>query len=150
MANPSFSSGEAPAKMVERCKRCDFFENSAKRSLCPSATETSASMSYPRCWQPRPRSRKFRRTLRLLRLGRATVRLVARGSAPVVRQVVGEFAESYDGGNDPFAAAHAAMCQEVQDLVLTANGALKEEDVRFAIVLQREDIGVQRRNQVVE
>ncbi|RRT50289.1 hypothetical protein B296_00020085 [Ensete ventricosum] len=72
MANPSFSSDEAPTKMVERCEHYGFFENSAKRSLCSSATETSGSRRGPR-------SGKLRWALRLLGLGRATTRLTTRG-----------------------------------------------------------------------
>ncbi|RWW77766.1 hypothetical protein BHE74_00014051 [Ensete ventricosum] len=72
MANPSFSSDEAPTKMVERCEHYGFFENSAKRSLYSSATETSGSRRGPR-------SGKLRWALRLLGLGRATTRLTTRG-----------------------------------------------------------------------
>ncbi|RZR82490.1 hypothetical protein BHM03_00008932 [Ensete ventricosum] len=72
MANPSFSSDEAPTKMVERCEHCRFFENSVKRSLYSSATETS-------CSRRGPRSRKLRWALRLLGLGRAMARLTTRG-----------------------------------------------------------------------
>ncbi|RWW48469.1 hypothetical protein BHE74_00045454 [Ensete ventricosum] len=47
MVNPSFFSGEAPTKMVERYERCDFFGKFTKCSLCLSATETSDSMIEP-------------------------------------------------------------------------------------------------------
>ncbi|RWV82708.1 hypothetical protein GW17_00055769 [Ensete ventricosum] len=111
MANPSFSSGETPTKMVERCERW-LSSKTPQHSLCSSATETSGSRRGPRYG-------KLRRAPRLLGLGIATVRLTARGLRRWFgrRQTKGEYFTGVDSAEDrerSMAQRPAALAEEAE------------------------------------